>query len=161
MTFDKSRIYTAVNADDLKVGSKCILTHRIEELKAYVKDSYDDRHVETLTEILDDDTLEDRFIGADYETAYTYAFLVEEPREPDYLPFETVDEARKAIEAHDGWIENVLTGNVFFVSGYGGCKVVDSKDHAIFLGRYWLSLKSLCNEYVFEDDKTPCGRNKR
>ncbi len=33
MEFDKSRIYTAVNAEELKVGSKCFFSHCIEDFK--------------------------------------------------------------------------------------------------------------------------------
>lgn len=29
MEFDKSRVYTAVNADELKIGSKCIFADTI------------------------------------------------------------------------------------------------------------------------------------
>ena len=33
MEFDKTRVYTALNADELKVGSRVIIGNTIEELK--------------------------------------------------------------------------------------------------------------------------------
>ena len=37
MKFDVSRVYSAVNADELKVGSKVIVADNLEELKAKVE----------------------------------------------------------------------------------------------------------------------------
>lgn len=36
MEFDKSRVYTAVNADELKIGSKCIFADTLGALSAKV-----------------------------------------------------------------------------------------------------------------------------
>ena len=38
MEFDKSRVYTAINADELKVGSKVICASCLANLKEYVAD---------------------------------------------------------------------------------------------------------------------------
>ena len=38
MKFDKSRVYTALNADELKVGSKVIVADSVRALKNAVKD---------------------------------------------------------------------------------------------------------------------------
>ena len=37
MEFDKSRVYTALNADELKIGSKVILGNTLSELKEAVE----------------------------------------------------------------------------------------------------------------------------
>lgn len=37
MEFDKSKVYTALNADELKVGSKVIIANTLEDLKNKVK----------------------------------------------------------------------------------------------------------------------------
>ena len=37
MEFDKNKVYTALNADELKVGSKVIVANYLESLKAQVE----------------------------------------------------------------------------------------------------------------------------
>lgn len=37
MKFDKSKLYTAVNADELKVGSKVFVADNLEELRTEVE----------------------------------------------------------------------------------------------------------------------------
>ena len=37
MEFDKSKIYTAANADELKIGSKVVVADTLEDLKQCVE----------------------------------------------------------------------------------------------------------------------------
>ena len=39
MQFDKSKVYTALNAEELKIGSKVLLADDITELKRLVKEN--------------------------------------------------------------------------------------------------------------------------
>ena len=77
MEFDKSKVYTALNADELKVGSKVILADSLECIKHYVKrnQSID---IDTLVEVR-----EERFIARFFNGSATYnlAYLVSEPEE--------------------------------------------------------------------------------
>lgn len=41
MEFDKNRIYTAVNADELKIGSKCIFADTVRGLRRKVEEDAD------------------------------------------------------------------------------------------------------------------------
>lgn len=41
MEFDKSKVYTSVNADELKIGSKCIFADSLSHLKKYVSEDYE------------------------------------------------------------------------------------------------------------------------
>jgi len=75
MEFDKSRVYTALNAEELKVGSKVIVADNLEELKLHV--SRGDR-VRTLRRI-EPEHLPYRFVVTDCE--YVLAYLVSEPEE--------------------------------------------------------------------------------
>ena len=83
MEFDKSRVYTALNADELKAGSKVVYSDRIADLKEYVAN--DDHlgdiptHVGILTEVLGEEYLH-RFKVKGCEWALAY--LVEEPKKP-------------------------------------------------------------------------------
>ena len=40
MEFDASRVYTALNADELKIGSECIFADMMEELRLSVQYAY-------------------------------------------------------------------------------------------------------------------------
>ena len=70
---DKSKVYTAVNADELKVGSKVIVADTLRDLKERVEDGY----VQTLTDIRDD-ACTNRF-EVDSRSIYSIAYLVSEP----------------------------------------------------------------------------------
>ena len=48
MTFNKSRVYTALNADEVKVGSKGVFADNVDWLKHFVKD---ERHISTVEKI--------------------------------------------------------------------------------------------------------------
>lgn len=75
MEFDKSKVYTALNADELKVGSKVIVGDNVFELKEKLKNG---GYVNTLKEIFDENRRE-RF-GTD-KSIYTLAYLISEPEE--------------------------------------------------------------------------------
>lgn len=78
MEFDRSRVYSAVNADELKPGDKVIAAHQLGNLKYQVsqKDSYvqPDYNVWTIKEIKED-TYSDRFVTVN--GAFPLVYLVE------------------------------------------------------------------------------------
>lgn len=76
MEFDKSKVFTAVNADELKVGSKVICTDDICTLKSCV---YKEIYFTTLIEILSEGCML-RFRTKEGEE-YALAYLVSEPEE--------------------------------------------------------------------------------
>ena len=77
MMFNKDRIYTALNADELKVGSVVIGSNNIANLELLVRS-------DIVTKLLrvEDENKEHRFITERGE--YSFAYLVEEPEE-EYL----------------------------------------------------------------------------
>lgn len=76
MEFQKERVFTALNADKLKPGSKVIAANNIDSLKCKVYDGDDIREVK---EILDE-SYERRF-QIDCKGAYPFAYLISEPEE--------------------------------------------------------------------------------
>lgn len=72
MEFDASRVYTSMNADKLKVGSKVVVADSVMDLKRKVSDD----EYEVLTAILAEDSTY-RF-RVDTRTAYCLAYLVKE-----------------------------------------------------------------------------------
>ncbi len=75
MEFDKSKVYTALNADELKVGSKVILADDLGSLKDFVEN---DENIWKLNKIQEENS-EYRFTGG--SIYYHLAYLVEEPEE--------------------------------------------------------------------------------
>lgn len=151
MEFDKSRVYTAVNADELAIGSTCIFADTIQDLREKVQGGFRagdcaEDYFRHLAEIYDDDTIE-RFVAND--CTYIYAYLIEPPAEPKYKPFENVEEAMKAIKAHGGWIKYNVSANYSLVIEYGGGSV-HTKEKCIYM-------QDLFDDYVFADDRSPCG----
>lgn len=76
MEFDKSRVYTALNADELKPGSKVIAANNIDSLKCKVNDG---NEIIKVSEILEE-CYERRF-QLDYMGTYPFVYLVSEPEE--------------------------------------------------------------------------------
>ena len=76
MNFDKSRVYTALNADELKVGNKVIVA---DDLLALKESILKHRLPKTIEKVESEDC-EHRFL-CDDGFHYAFAYLVEEPRE--------------------------------------------------------------------------------
>lgn len=75
MEFDKSRVYTALNADELKVGSKVILSDNLSYLKECVE------HSDCIVSLkaIKSELFGERFF--DGGSSWCLAYLVEEPEE--------------------------------------------------------------------------------
>lgn len=142
MEFDKSRVYTAVNADELPIGSKCVFADTIQGLK-------ERKYIDTLAGVADEGH-ECRFAsehGSDWK--YALAYLIEPPAEPKYKPFESVDKAMDAIKKHGGWLERKS-------DGLQGIVVAKSGDR-IKAVQCWYRLGDMFQSLVFADDGSPCG----
>lgn len=81
MKFDVSKIYTAVNADKLKVGDKVIVADCLDSLKREVELGV---HVHQLKGILDEVNVY-RFVTKGYP--YNLAYLVERKKEKKFHPY--------------------------------------------------------------------------
>ena len=142
MEFDKSRVYTAVNADELPIGSKCVFADTIQGLK-------ERKYIDTLIGIADERRV-CRFAsehGSDWK--YALAYLIEPPAEPKYKPFESVEKAMDAIKKHGGWLERKS-------DGLQGIVVAKSSDR-IKAVQCWYRLGDMFQSLVFADDGSPCG----
>ena len=150
MKFDKSKVYTALNADELKVGSKCIFADTVSGLRQAVQDKVFDTHVQILTRVSDDDSVA-RFLTPNYQ--WLYAYLIEPSAEPKYKPFESVKKAMEAIKKHGGWVKDVADNRTLLVHAYEESDSVNM----FMIGFSWVSLKELYEIFVFDDDGSPCG----
>ena len=148
MEFYKSRVYTAVNADELPIGSKCIFADTVKALRKKVQADDSAQYVQPFIR-LHDNGGDVQFLADCY--TYAYAYLIEPAREPKYKPFESVEKAMEAIKAHGGWVNDKI-GLSYFVTAY------DKKQtgRVIYINN-WYSLQELPAFFTFTDDGSPCG----
>ena len=146
MEFDKSRVYTALNADELQIGSRCFFSDTVRGLRRKVEEESDANRVETFYR-LHNKGGDDLFVGNNY--AYCYAYLIEPPAEPKYKPFESIDKAMEAIKKHGGWVkwkDDDIQG-----------LVVGKSDDRVKILQDWVLPEELFEGYVLADDGSPCG----
>ena len=153
MEFDKSRVYTAANADELPIGSRCYFADDLAELKEMVLKN-DNNDTDILNKILDENS-KARF--SDRYDLWFLAYLVELPEENVIKPFETIEEAREAVTAHGGFIKDKRDNVYFFVTAY---TVSCEGEPSIYISEEWLSLECIYENFVFADDGSPCGKLK-
>ena len=144
MEFDKSRVYTAVNADELKIGSKCIFADTVKGLRRKVEEDAD--CVETFYRLYNNG-VDDLFVGNNF--TYCYAYLIEPPDEPKYKPFKDIDKAMEAIKKHGGWIKKKSNRYQYIV--------IAKSSTSLRLIDGWFTLEAIFYDYVFADDGSPCG----
>ena len=77
MEFDMSRIFTAVNADELTVGSICFFESSVGDLRKMVAGTYNNCCAQVLKEVRSD-TWACRFVNND-GIAYPLAYLLDRP----------------------------------------------------------------------------------
>ena len=83
MEFDKSKVYTALNADELKVDSKVILADSLGMLRTRVeglKTKEDEKSLITTVREIKDRDYQNRFVDED-NVFWNLAYLISEPEE--------------------------------------------------------------------------------
>jgi hypothetical protein len=81
MDFDKNKVYTALNADKLKIGSKCIFANNLDSLKCKVEEGKD---IRPIVQILTD-AWERRF-KTNVAGEFPFAYLISES-EPNWIVY--------------------------------------------------------------------------
>ena len=147
MEFDKSKVYTAVNADELKVGSKVYVSDNIYYLRECVEDNFESC---ILARVMSEKEPK-RFCIDKSNEKWQLAYLIEPPSKPKYRPFESVEKAIEASKKHGGWVKDKKNNVQLLVVGF-------DDDNGFFLGNgYSCSYTVLFLDYVFADDDSPCG----
>lgn len=78
MKYDKSRVYTALDADELKVGSRVIVANYLESLIAQVEANACPTYVSELSGIMGTSSTNRFKVG---DKTYNLAYLISEPEE--------------------------------------------------------------------------------
>lgn len=147
MEFDKSRVYTALNAEDLPIGSKCIFADDLDSLREKVQEV--EFHVSKLTAVELDCEI---YRFDDNDDAYALAYLVELPKEPKYKPFSSKAIALEAINKHGGWIKTSEREEQYLLTGI--------HNRGIYLGNtLYYPFEIIVKKCVFADDGSPCGES--
>lgn len=154
MEFDKSKVYTALNADELPIGSKCVFADTVKALREEVETGDTVDVVRKFTGLYEcvKDYGDIQFSDGFY--TYNYAYLIEPPAEPKYKPFESVDKAMEAIKAHGGWVKDKTTDDLKLITSIG--KISDSVA-SIGVGGSYYTFTTFLDRYVFADDSSPFG----
>ena len=149
MEFDKSRVFSAVNADELPIGSKCVFADDLRELRRLVS-------IEDTSQVLiaiKGESYKYRFEQAKADcmgdTLFALAYLIEPPAEPKCKPFESVEKAMEAIKKHGGWVRYKHDKECALVVAYS--------KNLITLYDANIDTTDLLRAYVFADDGSPCG----
>lgn len=141
MEFDKTRVYTALNADEVKIGSKGYFADSINDLKKKVNDG---NVLLTLTKIYGEESAT-RFSISPI-SSYILFYLVEEPKEKIYRPYDDITEM-----PNGAMLDTVVSrdGTRLLITA--------AEDKRVYLGpQGWVSLLDLYQFYVWPNG-TPCG----
>ena len=141
MEFDKTRVYTVCNADEVKVGSKGYFADSISDLKKKVDEGSE---LLTLTKIYGEESAT-RFSVSTISN-YILFYLVEESKEKVYRPY------NDTAEMPNGAVFDIV------ISREGTRLLITAaEDKRVYLGpQGWVSLLDLYQFYMWPNG-TPCG----
>ena len=160
MEFDKSKVYTALNADEVKVGSKGYFADTLAGLCADVLNAH--TNLRELTDVYHE-TIPHRFRANDGD--YNLFYLVEEPKEKKFRPYkdtyEMIEDFKIRYNSYGGWngksnpmycpliwLKDKDDGQTDLVRSFWNDKV--------FLGIADFSLDFILKQYTYLDG-SPCG----
>lgn len=155
MEFDKSRVYTALNADELKVGDKVIVADDPIYLKTLVEIGSE---LSTIKEIYDGNYM-CRFSVAGDDYSYNLAYLVERAGEKKWRPYENCNEMiadfKKRFNVDWADYEKPLIWVKLNIDNLTSL-ITDFFIDVIYMSNLEMSLEGLFNDYTYLDG-SPCG----
>ena len=159
MEFDKSRVYTAVNADELKVGSKVYVSDNIYYLRECVEDNFESC---ILARVMSEKEPK-RFCIDKSNEKWQLAYLIEPPAEPKYKPFENLKQLIVATEKHGETVKSIAGQNESTIIGMTlSNRVIIDKSFSQSFGQPYgdkvsCTTEELLDNFVFLSDNSPCG----
>lgn len=156
MKFDKSKAFSAINADEIKPGAKGYYADNIKDLMEAVEHSFKNSYGE-ISEIRIGN-FESRFAIKNVGPCNLF-YLIEEPVEKKLRPFKDVNElfsewAKRAgksiyfIDMPTIWLKHKTTKTSYLIVSY-------SKIYINFLNISY-TMQSIFDNYTFNDG-SPCG----
>lgn len=162
MEFDKSKVFTVVNADELKLGSIGYFANSLQSLKTQVEQEEDT--ATTLIRVAPGNNYP--FIE-ESGNEYFLFYLVEEPEEKKFRPYKNCDEMiedfKRRYNSYGGWSgkDNPMYNPLIWVKKRAIERVecISSfNDEAVYisLADYWYSMEEIFKNFTYLDD-SPCG----
>lgn len=159
MKFNVDKVYTSLNADKVKIGSKGYYADTLNCLKDKVKNGYNGS-IGTIDEIKDD-LYKNRF-NIKGGNAYCLFYLLDDPRVYGYHPYKNTDELIKDFKnlfystPQESsipliWIKN-KNNQKFLIMSFDTNGVSFASGHIV----HKISLSTLFKKYTYLDN-TPCG----
>lgn len=163
MEFDKSRVYTALNADELPIGSKCVFADTVKALREEVETGDTVDVVRKFTGLYGcvEDYGDIQFSDGFY--TYNYAYLIEPPAEPKYKPFESLKQLIVATKKHGETVKSLVGQNESTIIGMTlNNRVIIDKSFLQSFGQPYgdkvsCTTEELLYNFVFLSDNSPCG----
>lgn len=173
MEFDKSKVYTALNADEVKIGSKGYFADTLAGLRMAVLNA--DTNLRELTDVYNE-TIDYRFETNDGDnvSVYNLFYLVEELKEKKFRPYKDTDEMiedfKRRYNSYGGWsgknnpmynpliwIKSKAIGFRHLVTDYGDDENCNHCNRScIWIGSISIGFKKLLDDYTYLDG-SPCG----
>lgn len=170
MEFDKSRVYTMLNADEVKEGSEGYFADNFKDLKDIVASEFSERFGK-ISKI----KAEGYCLRFHKEDSYDYSifYLVKEPQEKKFRPYsnpdEMIEDFKKRYNSYGGWsgkenpmyspliwIKSKDTGFRHLVTDYSDDNCGHCNKSCIWFGTLPINFKELYENYTYLDG-TPCG----
>lgn len=157
MEFDESKVYTALNANELGVGDKVFTADTISRLYDEVKNGED---IETIDKILPDSEMK-RFRTKEGYVATCFAYLVEKASAQSFRPYQDTLELMSDWASFMGYREKPLTNPIIWLKAKKSkaeCLIsgfVDDK--TVGFGSQEVTLDELFENFTYLDG-SPIGR---
>jgi hypothetical protein len=161
MKFDKNRVYTALNADELKKGDKVITTYGLVSLKAFVTADYTSEKlldiIETI-QLIKPDNFENRIVTE--VGNFPFAYLVEQVKEKKYRPYKDTSEmisdfcnrfVKRTFDASELPMIWIMDKSTIIKS-----LITDFLKYKINISNVGITLSELFDGYTYLDG-SPCG----
>jgi len=155
MEFDKSKVYTAVNADEVKVGSKGYFADNLRCLQKVVQ--IEDVVVFGEIEEICSTEKSCRFKGVG-ESSYNLFYLVEEAKEKTIRPYKDMDEMIKDFKMKYRTVYADFSMPLIWLKDKAAViRVVTSfYKKGVTINGNTMSLEQLLDSYIYLDG-SPCG----
>lgn len=152
MEFDKSKVYTALNADELKVGSKGYFSDTIAGLKIQVKEDCELHTLETVF----NEKHNCRF--GDIFTSHNLFYLVDEPEERKFRPHKDTDEMIEDFKKRFNVEVPAYSMPLIWVKNAAGAKklIATFGDDFVVIGGTSHTMEALLESYTYLDGSF-CG----
>ena len=160
MEFLKERVFTALNADELKVGSKGYFADSLGGLRTQVEQG--NTELKCLTAVTNDFNMSRFCTGS---SAFTMFYLAEEPQEKKFRPYKDTDEMINHFYRHFNlipqeyhlpmiWIKaKGVEKNKYLITRFSENDIVTMTFEKCV---YSTNLRVLSDDYTYLDG-SPCG----